>query len=154
MIDYIPLKTTLNSLTLLIALALITGLVLAQILFYFLKRKALYLALQIQALCFVVQPLLLVNVISLIYSNEISQILGLSICIATELLSSLLSNWLLFESYRVYSLKCQGSYITSEMMVYQLLLIALSFVESYTIEVVLGVIILMVSVGVYARHFV
>lgn len=62
--------------------------------------------------------------------------------------------WLLFETYRTYSLRCQGSFITVEMIMFQLLLIALSFVESTTIEIIMQVVLLMMAVKCYAEHFI
>lgn len=53
-----------------------------QILIQLIKNKNLYLLEQIEALAFVVEPLLLLNTIALIYSNGLSPLTGLLICAA------------------------------------------------------------------------
>lgn len=67
-IGLLDLRAIFNSINSLIVFGSLLCLILLQIVVHLLKQKSFYLIEQITALCFVLQPLLLVNTISLIYS--------------------------------------------------------------------------------------
>jgi hypothetical protein len=71
----------------------------------------------------------------------------------SELISTRLAEALLFERYRVYSLKTRGSYIVGEMWMFQRVLIALVFPRNIALQGIGAILLLILALRTHVQHF-
>ena len=144
---------SLSSTGMLIALSVLILVVVLEVVLMVWKKKEFYLLFQMLTVRFIISALLTLVALDLYSSSNISSSLCLAVCVMTQIVSYLLSEFILFETYRIFALRTGGTRMVTDMAGFEILLISLDFVSSGVSGPMISLLLFITSIDSVVTYF-